>query len=69
MTPEALRATIQALGVSQERAAILCGVSMRQMQRWLKGEMQLHPSAQRIMLLLRDKPKDITKYLNEIGEL
>jgi DNA-binding transcriptional regulator YiaG len=52
MTPDEYRETIERLGLSQVRAALLLGVDERTSRRWAIGERDIPPPAERFLRYL-----------------
>ena len=67
MTPTELRELLAALGLSQSEAARLLGVHDRTPRRWTAGELDIPPTAQRLlklMLALKLTPAKVHKILD-----
>ena len=52
MTSDEYRATIEALGLTQSAAARLLGVDDRTSRRWVRGERNVSPPAERFLRYL-----------------
>ena len=52
MDPDTIRATVEALGLSQQHAARLIGVDPRNMRRWIAGDRAMPEPARRLLLAL-----------------
>jgi DNA-binding transcriptional regulator YiaG len=57
MTPEALRATLARLGLTQSGAARLLGVRVTTMQRWCSGDREMPPPAARLLWAMERHPE------------
>jgi DNA-binding transcriptional regulator YiaG len=57
MTPEALRATLARLGLTQAGAARLLGVRVTTMQRWCSGDREMPPPAIRLLWAMERHPE------------
>jgi DNA-binding transcriptional regulator YiaG len=56
MTPEALRALLSRLGLTQGQGARLCGVDARTMRRWVCGEREMPGPAERLLRAAEEVP-------------
>ena len=52
VSPDDIRATVEALGLSQQHAARLIGVDPRNMRRWIAGSRAMPEPARRLLLAL-----------------
>ena len=67
MTPEALRASLARIGLSQSGGARLLGVRVSTMQRWCTGDREIPPPAQRLLWAMERDPS-LVEALRERAE-
>ncbi len=67
MTPGALRATLQRLGLTQGRGAALLGVTDRTMRRWCAGQQDVPGPAVRLLALLEADPPSVIEFLRKFA--